>query len=206
MTPDATPSETPAEEPELPAYKIEAARSSRSKCRTCRRAIDKGKLRIGILLDGPYGMGYLWHHLTCGAKRRADDVEEAYKAKAWEDGVEVPPIEELRKLKEKAEEQKAKRKEAPYVERAPSGRSKCKHCDELIEKGALRVALLREVVFGNQVRGAPVNVHPKCVAGEIRADDCGTEIEGFADALRANSRDIEAADIDAALAEVGPLE
>ena len=202
MSPDAT----PPEEPELPPYKLEAARSSRSKCRTCRRAIDKDKLRLGILLDGPYGMGYLWHHLTCAAKRKADDVEEAYKAKAWADGVEVPPIEDLRKLKEKAEEQKAKRKEAPYVERAPSGRAKCKHCEELIEKDSMRVALLREVIFGNQVRGAPVNVHPKCVSGEIRADDCGTEIEGFADAVRSNSKDVDASDIEAVLAEIGELE
>ena len=36
-------------------YKIEAARSSRSKCRTCRKKIDKDLLRIGILLEGPSG-------------------------------------------------------------------------------------------------------------------------------------------------------
>ena len=82
-TPDAsTQGESPAEEPELPPYKIESARSSRSRCRTCRRKIDKDKLRLGILLEGPYGTGYLWHHLTCAAKRRADDVEAAYAEQA----------------------------------------------------------------------------------------------------------------------------
>ena len=59
------PSEDAAPEEELAPYLIEAARSSRSKCRTCKRKIDKDLLRIGILLEGPYGTGYLWHHLTC---------------------------------------------------------------------------------------------------------------------------------------------
>ena len=175
------------EEPELPPYKIEEARSARSRCRTCRRKIDKAKLRLGILLEGPYGTGYVWHHLTCAAKRRADDVEAAYEQRAWEGDLEVPPIEELRKLKEKADEARSNKKETPWVEHAKSDRSKCKHCDEPIAKGSFRFALLREVTFGNQVRGAPINVHPGCVAGEIRAEDCATEIEGFAAAVRANS-------------------
>ena len=203
MTPEDA---SPAEEPELPPYKIEAARSSRSRCRTCRRKIDKDKLRLGILLEGPYGTGYLWHHLTCAAKRRADDVEAAYGEQAWEEGVEVPPLEELKKLREKAEEAKAKRKEAPYVERAPSGRSKCKHCGETIEKDSLRVVLLREVTFGNQVRGTPINVHPACVPGEIRAEDCMTEIEGFEQALNTNSRDTDPADVVRALEGIGDLD
>jgi len=204
--PDAKPDDSTAEEPELPPYKIEAARSSRSRCRTCRRKIDKDNLRLGILLEGPYGTGYLWHHLTCAAKRRSDDVEAAYEEKAWAEGVEVPPIEELRKLKEQAAEAKAKRKEAPYVERAPSGRSRCKHCGETIEKDALRIALLREVTFGNQVRGTPINVHPQCVASEIRAEDCATEIEGFEEALNTNSKGVDPADIVRALEAVGSLE
>jgi len=201
-----TPDDSTTEEPELPPYKIEAARSSRSRCRTCRRKIDKDVLRLGILLEGPYGTGYIWHHLNCAAKRKADDVVAAYEEQAWEEGVQVPPLEELKKLKEKAEEAKAKRKEAPYVERAPSGRSKCKHCEQLIEKDALRVALLREVSFGNQVRGTPINVHPGCVAGEIRAEDCLTEIEGFEQALNANSKDADPADIVRALEAIGELE
>lgn len=196
----------PNEEEELAPYLIEAARSSRSRCRTCRRKIDKDKLRIGILLEGPYGTGYLWHHLTCAAKRRADDVEAAYEHKAWAEGVEVPPLEELKQLREEAEEKKKNKKEAPYVERAPSGRAKCKHCGELIELGAWRVALLREVSFGQQVRSAPINVHPRCVAAEILAEDCGTEVDGFADAVRANSKDIEPPDVEQALAEIGDLD
>jgi hypothetical protein len=212
MTTDDAPTETSnaddtaSEEPELAQYMIEAARSSRSRCRTCRRKIDKDKLRIGILLEGPYGTGYLWHHLTCAAKRRADDVEAAYAAQAWAEGVEVPPLDELKALREKAEEAKKNKKEAPYVEHDPSGRAKCKNCSETIEKGALRVALLREVVFGQQVRGTPINVHTRCVAAELRAEDCMTELDGFEDALRANSRDIAPEDVVQALGEIGDLE
>jgi hypothetical protein len=191
--------------PELAPLMIEEARSSRSRCRTCRRKIDKGKLRIGILLEGPYGTGYLWHHLTCAAKKRLEDVENAYATKAHEQGLELPPLDELRKLKEKAEEAKATKREAPYAERAPSGRSKCKHCGEAIEQGAFRVALLREVRFGNQVRGGPITVHPRCVAAELRAEDCMTEVDGFEDALRANTPDLSEADAAELLAQIGEL-
>ena len=190
---------------ELAPHKIEAARSSRSRCRTCRRAIDKGTLRLGILLEGPYGTGYLWHHLTCAAKRHLGDVEEAYATRAWPEGIVLPPLDELRQLKEKADEKRAERKLAPWAEQAPTGRAKCRHCEETIERGAWRVALLREVSFGNQTRSSPINVHARCVAAELLADDCVTEAEGFEEALRANSRDVSPADLDRVLTEIGAL-
>ena len=196
---------TTEEEAELDPYKIEEARSSRSKCRTCKRKIDKGKLRLGVLLEGPYGTGYLWHHLICAAKRRFEDVEAAYKEEAFEKGLVVPPLEELQGLQEKAAAERANRKEPPYAERAPSGRSKCKNCGEAIAKDALRIVLAREVSFGNQVRSTPINVHATCVRAELHAEDCMTELEGFEIALRQNS-EVDAAVIDEALAAIGDLE
>ena len=121
----------PTEETELPAYKIEKARSGRSKCKTCRRAIQKEKLRLGILIEGPFGPGYLWHHLTCAARRRIGDVEEAYASEAWPEGLELPTLESLGKLVEEGERKKAEKPQAPYAEKAPTGRSKCKHCGEI---------------------------------------------------------------------------
>ena len=100
-----------APEPELAPYLLESARSSRSKCRTCKRKIEKGKLRLGILIEGPFGEGYLWHHLTCAARRRIEDVEAAYTQKAFEDGLAVPPLATLQALEEKATEARANRKE-----------------------------------------------------------------------------------------------
>ena len=202
---DSEASQQAAPEPELAPYMLEAARSSRSKCRTCKRKIEKDKLRLGILLEGPFGAGYLWHHLTCAARRRIEDVEAAYAQKAFADGLAVPPLSELQALKEKAEQARANRKEPPYVERAPSGRSTCKHCDEPIAKDALRVVLALEISFGSQVRASPINVHPRCVPAELRSEDCLTELDGFEEQIRRNS-ELEAVGVDEALAAIGDLE
>lgn len=189
---------------DLPPYRIESARSSRSRCKTCRRPIQQGKLRIGVRIEGPFGPGFLWHHLTCAARRRIDDVEQAYAQRAWDEGLEVPPLQELRAQVQEAEQKKAEKPEPPYVERAKTGRSKCKNCGEGIEQGAWRVILARKVTFGNQVRVGPINVHPECVAAAMASDENATEAEGFADALRANSA-VDAAEADEVLARIGEL-
>ncbi len=193
------------EQPEMAPYVIEPARSGRSKCKACRRKIEKGQTRIGILIVGPFGPGYLWHHMNCAARRQLARVEEAYEMKAWADGVEVPPIEKLRALAEKVEKDRAERKTAPHTEKAPTGRAKCKHCGEPIEKGSYRVVLLRGVEFAGQVRSGPINIHPGCVVRELMAVDCTTEPEGFEDALRANSTDVPPEDVNRILAEIGPI-
>jgi hypothetical protein len=190
---------------QLAPYKIEPARSSRSKCKTCRRSIEKGKLRLGILIEGPFGTGYLWHHLTCAARRRFEDVEAAYEERAWAEEVDVPSLEELAKLREKAEEARKKKKEIPYAERAPTGRSKCKHCGEPIAQGGWRIVLGRGVEFGRQVRTNPINVHPSCVRAELLAEDCTTEVEGFEEALKTNSTGLAAAEAEECLAAIGEL-
>jgi hypothetical protein len=201
--------EPQAVEPTLPAYVIEGARSSRSKCKFCRRRINHGTLRIGFLIEGPYGTGYLWHHLTCAARRRFDSVEEAYAVEAWRNAKDppdsLPELESLRKLHEQAVERKISRKVIPYAEIAPSGRSRCKHCEQLIEKGSLRVILGRGVYFGSQVRTAPINIHPECVSAAMKADECTTEVEDFAERLRKNTADLSTERIDALLARIGDL-
>jgi poly [ADP-ribose] polymerase len=197
--------ESNREQPEMAPYVIEPARSGRSKCKTCRRGIQKGHTRIGILIVGPFGPGYLWHHMNCAARRQLAKVEEAYEMKVWADGVDVPPIEKLRLLAEKAEKDKAERKTSPHTEKAPTGRAKCKHCGEPIPKDSYRVVLLRGVEFAGQVRSGPINVHPGCVVRELMAEDCTSEPEGFEDALRANSTGVPAEDVERVLAEIGPI-
>lgn len=199
----------PAPEAQLPPYVIEGARSSRSKCKTCRKKIDKDVLRLGVLIEGPYGVGYLWHHLTCAAKRRLDDVEEAYAAEAWKEA-KVPPekypgIEELRKLHDEAEEKRQSRPTIPYVEVDPSGRAKCKACGRPMEKGSLRVVLGREVEFGNQFRTMPVHVHPGCVVSELEKEDCNTEADGFVTSLRANSPELSREQLDTVISAIGEI-
>ena len=198
-----------APEPELAPYVIEGARSGRSKCKSCRKKIDKDVLRIGVLIEGPYGIGYLWHHLTCAAKRRLDDVEEAYATEAWKHAKvppeEYPTIEVLRKLNEEAEEKHQSRKETPWFEIDPSGRAKCKNCGDIMEKGSLRVVLGREVEFGNQYRTMPIHVHPACVAEEMEKVDCGTEADGFEHSVRQHSHGLTEEQINRVLAEIGEL-
>jgi poly [ADP-ribose] polymerase len=192
-------------EKQLAPFCIENARSSRSKCKTCKKAIDKGVARLGILIEGPFGTGYLWHHLTCAAKRQIDAVEEAYAGDYTAPDVKRPPIEELRKLAEAADEKRKEKQEAPYVERASTGRSKCQQCGEPIAEGAFRVVVLRSVEFYGQVRNGPIKVHAECVADALAAENSATEVDGFADGLRANSR-IPAEEVESALTEIGELE
>ena len=201
---DDEPKPDDAEE-ELAAYVIEPAKSARSKCRSCRKKIDKGVTRLGVLVDGFYGPGYSWNHVKCLAKKDISKVEEAYELLDLDPEWKLPTLEALRKEAAKADEKKKEKKLAPYAERAPTGRSKCKHCGEGIDKGAWRVAILREVEFGNQVRAGPINVHAACVGEALLAPDCRTEPEGFEEALRTNSR-LPDDEVDEALGEIGPVE
>jgi len=198
-----------AEEPELPAYLIEGARSGRAKCKTCRKAIAQGALRIGIRVEGPYGVGHMWHHLACAAKRQFDKVEEAYALEAWnfakEVPTELPDLGDLRELREEAEKKKAEAKAIPYAELDPSGRAKCKQCNETLEKGAPRVVVGRAVEFGQQTRTTPINVHPGCVADALQAEDSATEVDGFESALRTNSKGLDEVILSSVLEEVGSL-
>jgi len=194
-------------EQELAPFIIEGARSSRSKCKLCRKKIEKEILRLGILIEGPYGTGYLWHHLNCAAKHRLDDVEEAYNQEAWkaanEVPAELPEIEELQKLNEEAQQKRRQQLTIPYIQIDPSGRAKCKNCGDLLEKGKLRIVLGREIEFGTQYRTMPIHVHPKCVLDELDAPNCNTSPEGFAVALQANSTSITNDQVRLALAEIG---
>ncbi len=206
--PDA-PQAPEGEEKKLPPYVIEAARSSRSKCKTCRKNIEKDKLRLGVLVEGGfYGPGYIWHHLTCAAKRRMEQVEEAYEQEAWKRAQvvpeKVPSLEELRELKEKAEEKKAQQKQFPFVEVDPSGRARCKACNQPIEKGSLRVVLAKEVTFGSQTRTSPFAVHPKCTVAGLENPEVVTEREDLRGQLLAHSG-LEAAKIDQVMALVGEI-
>lgn len=199
----------PQEEQPLPAYVIEGARSSRSRCKTCRRKIEKDSLRLGILIEGPFGTGYMWHHLICAARRQFEHVEEAYAQEAWLNAKtppkKLPGLESLEQQQQKAEERRKKKKTLPYLELDPSGRAKCKTCDEAMDKGSLRAVLGRGVTFGNQVRVTPITVHPRCVVAELGKDDCETEVAGLIEALRANSEDIDAGLFATAVAEIGEL-
>lgn len=204
------------DEPEdLPPYVIENARSGRSKCKSCKRLIAKDDLRLGVLVEGPYGAGHMWHHLECAAGRLLPKVEEAYQAQAWNDAkvppdpADLPDLETLRELGAKAEEkreQKAKEKKTvPYAEIAPSGRSKCKQSGEPIPQGAVRIVLGKEAQFGNQTRTSPFAVLPAYVGAALEDDEISTPADGLFEQLRANSK-IDAAELERAIEAIGQLD
>ena len=117
---------------------LEPASSGRAKCRGCGRAITKGELRFGEALPSAYreGESVFWFHAYCAACMRPEKVlallesrtDEVSKRAALEDaarrGVEHERLPRLCR-----------------AERASSGRAACRHCRELIEKGAWRFAL-----------------------------------------------------------------
>lgn len=201
------------EEGPLPPYVIEHARSGRSKCKTCQRKIDKDALRIGVLVEGPFGAGHMWHHLNCAAKRMFERVEEAYGLRAWEaakvppDPEDLPTLEKLRVVAEKAaadrEQQEKERKTIPYAEIAPSNRSKCKQSGEPIPKGAVRIVLGKEAHFGNQVRTAPFAVLPVHLHDALEDPEIPQDPATLAEELRENSRGVDPDSLEEAIAEAG---
>ena len=116
---------------------ITPAPTARSKCRGCGKSIDKGVLRFGEADVNPFGEGETqrWFHLECAALKRP----ERFGA-ALESTPDAPEREKLAELvKSGLEHPRLVR--ILRAERAPSGRAHCRHCREIIDKGALRVAL-----------------------------------------------------------------
>jgi poly [ADP-ribose] polymerase len=171
------------------AEAIETAKTGRAKCRVCRDTIEKGTLRFGEEQPSAFadGMQWVWHHLACAAKKKPVQVRSALAAFEGE----VPNRAELEAVLAEADKTASV---LPYAEHATTGRSKCLHCHEPIEKGALRVATEREAEPGGMPRG-PGYLHPKCAGEFIEADD-------LLDLLKKNSRgltDVELAELEGQL-------
>merc|ERR1711871_1641168 len=51
---------------EAPNYLLELAKSGRARCKKCENLIPVSVVRVGVETDcGPYGMQFLWQHLSC---------------------------------------------------------------------------------------------------------------------------------------------
>lgn len=152
---------------------IEAAKSGRASCRTCRKKIEKGALRFGEVVENQFdpdgGTSVRWHHLECAAKSIPTQVEPAL---ASFDG-ELPDRAAIEALMREAA--KSGPKPFPYAERAPTGRSRCIACEEAIERGTWRVAVEREIDTGAFTRTGAGYLHPACVDGH--AGDIWDEVE-----------------------------
>jgi hypothetical protein len=177
---------------------IEEAKTGRAACRTCKKPIAKGELRLGVEVQTQFSdtPSLQWHHLPCGAGKLPAELKEAL---ASFDG-EVPDRAALDKAMDDAiKSGKAKPGGFPHVDLAPTGRAKCLQCEAAIEKGAFRVVVEREVDAGGFARRSAGYLHPKCVAENL--ENTGGEVDEFVENLRTNSR-IPEAGVEGVIAEI----
>lgn len=126
----------------MATHVFEIAPSGRSKCRGCGERIAKDSLRFGERLANPFGDGEMthWHHPACAAHRRPaplletlidypqrDDPEND-KATLMEDADHAVSYPQLQRL--------------GNIEKASSGRARCRHCNALINMGDWRLPLI----------------------------------------------------------------
>lgn len=164
---------------------IEEAKSGRASCRTCKQAIAKGELRLGVEVPNQFSdsPSMQWHHLKCAAGKFPAELKDAL---GKYDG-DVADRDELEKVMAEAiKGGKAKPGGFPHVDIAPTGRAKCLQCEEAIAKGTTRVVVEREVDTGGFMRRSAGYLHAKCVAANL--ENTGGELGEFVEQVRANSR------------------
>lgn len=144
---------------------LEVAANGRAKCRACGIGLGKGEWRLGERTKNPFGEGdtTYWFHVACGAFRRPEvllaalgDHESGSEAGVQETWLEVARF--------GGEHHRAGRFASIGV--APTGRARCRHCRELIEKGDLRL----ELTIFKEGRFDPMGyLHPKCLTDYVGA-------------------------------------
>lgn len=144
---------------------LSPAPSGRAKCRGCGRPIEKGALRFGECAKNPFAEGetLFWFHVPCAACMRSE------KLLALLPGLETRLEDEpwIRKVAESGVRHHRLQRVA-FAERASSGRARCRHCREVIEKGAFRIALQ----MFEDGRMNPIGfIHVPCAGGYFGTTD-----------------------------------
>lgn len=176
-------------------HMIEAAKTGRANCRTCKKTIDKGTLRLGEEVPNAFSPGemtYQWHHLPCAAEKKPSALKQALETT----DVEVADKEELFKVIE-VSGKKEKPSNYPYAEHAPTGRASCLSCSEKIEKGDLRIAVEKEVEAGGFAQRGSGYLHPACAPEHVGED----AIDLF-EKIKANTLNLEASELESLEAEM----
>ncbi|MDD9937187.1 MAG: hypothetical protein OXT09_26495 [Myxococcales bacterium] len=160
------------------AHVVELARSGRAKCRGCGQALPKGEPRVGEKLPNPFaddGDMTLWFHPLCAAFKRPEVLLEAL------DTTDVE-VRESERLRAEATKSQAHRR-LPRIDggaRAPSGRARCRHCRELIDKGSVRVS----IIFYEEGRFDPGgHVHARCAAEYFGTGELADRVRHFSPEL-----------------------
>jgi ribosomal protein L37AE/L43A len=174
---------------------IEEAKSGRASCRTCKKTIAKGELRLGVEVQTQFSdtPSMQWHHVLCAAQKLPTELKEALDAYTGD----VPNRAELdQAMEDAAKKVAAKPAGFPYIDHAPTGRAKCMQCGEPIEKGSFRVAVEREVDTGRMVTRSAGYLHPGCVAENL--ENVGGSLEELIAAITTNSK-LPASELETAL-------
>ncbi|SRR5579883_3077615 len=172
------------------AHVIEAAKTGRASCRTCKSPIAKGELRFGEEVPNAFAPGemtYFWHHLGCAAKKKPAALKQALETTEQD----IPNKEELLQTID-ASAKTEKPTTFPYAEHAPTSRSSCVECGEKIEKGELRVAIEQEISTGGFSRRGAGYLHPGCVAEHTDGDSEELYSKIKANSLNLNSSELQA--------------
>lgn len=168
-------------------HAIEIASSGRAKCRGCGQPIHKDELRFGERQANAFGDGEmtLWFHLRCGAYLRPEPFLEALAS-----APSTPAADELAA----AAQFGIDHRRVPRIhgaERAATGRARCRHCKELIDKGEWRIAL----VFFEEYRFNPGGfIHAGCASAYFETIEIAARLRHFsADLIDADVPALDAA-------------
>lgn len=165
--------------------RLDAAPNGRARCRVCATGIAKGALRIGEIAPNQFAEGdtTYWFHAACAARRRPLVFRAALEGGAADEpAAEVPAaaqlVEEVRIAERGAAHPRLARLTA--LERAASGRARCRHCRENIEKGQWRCVL---TIF-NAGRFDPIGFcHLSCVHDYVGSRVTTADVQHLAGAL-----------------------
>jgi NAD-dependent dihydropyrimidine dehydrogenase PreA subunit len=162
---------------------IEPAPSGRSKCRGCAQTIPRDALRFGERLPNPFGDGEmtLWFHPECAAYKRP----EPFLATLLETAGDIPARERL----EATAQRSLAHRRLPRIdgaERASSGKAKCRHCHEPIERGNWRIRL---VFYEEGLFTSGGFIHLNCSKAYFETDDVREQVLHFSSDLGSDERE-----------------
>jgi len=177
-------------------HTIETATTGRSKCRACGEPIAKGELRFGERLPNPFGEAGSetthWYHVRCGAYRRPESFIAAID-------LCTVPLEDVALLRAAAtfgiDHRRVPRIDS--VERAPSGRARCRSCHEMIDRDGWRIG----IVFFEEGRTSPGGyLHAGCARSYFETG--ARDDDALLDRLRHFGKTLTPEDLSALTAEL----
>ncbi|KAL4191408.1 hypothetical protein AMTRI_Chr07g80390 [Amborella trichopoda] len=150
-------------------WKVEYAKSSRSSCKTCKGNIAKDVLRLGKMVQATQFDGFMpmWHHAGCIFKKprqiKAQEDVEGFDLIRWDDQKNIHNY-----VENATSSAAAGDASTDYaIEASKSSRAGCKHCNEKIMKGEVRVSIKLDPQEG---RGVAWH-HIKCFLEKLPATD-----------------------------------